>query len=529
MEKLIILLLNSNHIYTIDRNDIHLQLLSHPEYPSVKSITDTFDYFGIENITANVPKDVLHQLPTNFLAIIEEETEKQLVYVSVKKKGIHINTTSGILKKLSNEQFIQQWTGTIIAIEKNEKRAVTTSLKTIKKEPLFFTFLIVSTLFLQLYLGTTWIVNITMFLALLGIITGYFITKEELGIKDKRISKLCNSLSSNGSDCGTLINSKELKRYPIPFKELVMVYFISQYLIVSILGFEVTILLSFSALSIPVVIASLYLQAFVLKQWCLLCIITSWILVAQFGVMLIAFSGWDFSVSYTLFSVFIAIWVTIGWMQVKNLWNHKVQHQSVRQDYFRFKRNENLFQQSLYATTTIHTKDITSSYALSFGNENANTKIVAITNPLCGYCSTPFETYAQLIEQYPDDIHLSVVFNTPSDVTNKATQLTLQIIALYQQNKILAWNALLEWFKEKDMESWTQKYVQKQEITATYILEIVTNHKGWCVQHDLYYTPETIINNQLFPKDPYQISDVLFFIDDLILETQKEKHILVEA
>lgn len=529
MEKLIISLLNSNHIYTIDHHDMHLQLLSHPEYPSVKSITDTFDYFGIENITANVPKDVLHQLPIDFLAIIEKETEQQLVYVSVKKKSIHIKTTEGIFIKLSKEQFIEQWTGTIIAIEKNEKRTVTSSLKTIKKEPLIFTFLIVSTLFLQLYLGTMWIVNAIMFLSLLGIITGYFITKEELGIKDKRISKLCSSLSANGSDCGTLINSKELKGYPIPFKELVMVYFISQYLIVSILGFEVTILLSISALSIPVIIASIYLQAFVLKQWCLLCIITSWILIAQFGLMLIAFSSWDFSFSYTLFSAFIAIWVTIGWVQIKKLWLHKTQHQSVRQDYFRFKRNKNLFEQSLNTTRTIPTKDITSSYGLSFGNIHADIEIVAITNPLCGYCSKPFETYTKLLEQYSEDIHFSIVFNTPSDVTNKATQLTLQIIALYQQNKTLAWEAILAWFKEKDMESWTLKYGQKQEITTTSILEMVTNHKGWCVQNDLYYTPETIINNQLFPKDPYQISDVLFFIDDLILDTQKEEFIPVIA
>ena len=154
---------------------------------------------------------------------------------------------------------------------------------------------------------------------------------------------------------------------------------------------------------------------------------------------------------------------------------------------------------------------------------------MAITNPLCGYCSKPFETYAKLLEQYPEDIHFSVVFNVPSGVTNKATQLTLQIIALYQQNKTLAWEALLAWFKEKDVESWTLKYAQKQEITATSILEIVTNHKGWCVQNDLYYTPETIINNQLFPKDPYQINDVLFFIDDLILDTQKEGFIPVIA
>lgn len=529
MEKLIITLLYSNHIYTVSTNDAHLQLVSHPEYPSVKSITDTLDYFGIESITANVPKDVLHQLPNYFLALIQEEEGKELVHISVKKK-IHIKKADGRTTKVTWEQFIQQWTGTIIAIEKNEKRELSSSFKTLKTEPLFFIFLIVSTLLLQVYLGTTWIVTGELFLCLLGIMTGYFITKEELGIKDKRITKLCNSLSKTGSDCGSLINSKELKgTRHIPFKTLVMVYFISLYLIVSILGFEVTILLSLSALSIPVVIASLYIQAIVLKKWCLLCLVTSMILIAQFGLTISAFSGWNMSVSYLVFSAIIVFWTAVGWTQIKNLWKHKIQHQKVRQEYFRFKRNKTLFKQALHENLPIHTNDIIASYALTFGNENATIKVVAITNPLCGYCSEPFETYARLVAYYPNQVQLSLVFNTPLDVKNKSTQITMQVIALYQQNKMLAWNALLDWYREKDLTSWTGKYPKKEETISNSTLDILTNHNGWCKQNDMYYTPETIINNRSFPKDPYQVSDLLFFIDDLILDAPKNEIPVLEG
>ena len=56
--------------YSINLDDFKLQLLSNPSYPSVKSITDTLDYFGVENIAANVPKDALNQLPNFFLAIL---------------------------------------------------------------------------------------------------------------------------------------------------------------------------------------------------------------------------------------------------------------------------------------------------------------------------------------------------------------------------------------------------------------------------------------------------------------------------
>ena len=50
MDKLIILLLRKFKIYKIAINDLNLKLISHSEYPSVKAITDTLDYFGIENV-----------------------------------------------------------------------------------------------------------------------------------------------------------------------------------------------------------------------------------------------------------------------------------------------------------------------------------------------------------------------------------------------------------------------------------------------------------------------------------------------
>lgn len=45
--------------YTIDNKTFELQLETHPDYPSFKSISDTFDYFGIENIVAIAPKEAL--------------------------------------------------------------------------------------------------------------------------------------------------------------------------------------------------------------------------------------------------------------------------------------------------------------------------------------------------------------------------------------------------------------------------------------------------------------------------------------
>lgn len=68
MDNLILKLPHRSNVYSVKRQDLHLQLLSHNEYLSLKSITDTQDYFGTENIAANIPKDILSQLPNYLLA-----------------------------------------------------------------------------------------------------------------------------------------------------------------------------------------------------------------------------------------------------------------------------------------------------------------------------------------------------------------------------------------------------------------------------------------------------------------------------
>lgn len=58
--------------YNIENKTFEFQLETHPDYPSIKSISDTFDYFGIENLIAKVPKEILHKLPKFFIALFNK-------------------------------------------------------------------------------------------------------------------------------------------------------------------------------------------------------------------------------------------------------------------------------------------------------------------------------------------------------------------------------------------------------------------------------------------------------------------------
>ena len=51
--------------YKINFEELEFQLLSHPSYPSLHSVTGVFDHFNIENIALEVPtnRETLEQLP----------------------------------------------------------------------------------------------------------------------------------------------------------------------------------------------------------------------------------------------------------------------------------------------------------------------------------------------------------------------------------------------------------------------------------------------------------------------------------
>jgi len=103
--------------YRLDLQDYELQLLSHPDYPSFRSISDTLDYFNILNIAAQVPKESLEQLPLSFLTVVTAGGLPELASIKRKRK-IKI-TTSAATSEMSADEFGKIWSGAIIAVEPN--------------------------------------------------------------------------------------------------------------------------------------------------------------------------------------------------------------------------------------------------------------------------------------------------------------------------------------------------------------------------------------------------------------------------
>ena len=238
-----------------------------------------------------------------------------------------------------------------------------------------------------------------------------------------------------------------------------------------------------------------------------------------------SFIGWDFSFTYSLKAIFITLTVILVWNNLKQLWKDSIDLKTTREAYYYLKRNKEIFFTLLKRGQQHSADTINSQHTISFGAEQAAVKITAITSPLCGFCKDPFQEYDKLLQLYPDDIQVTFVFNIPDDIENDATQIVLSILRIHQQDPDKAFQAMRNWFQNRDLEDWFSNYPKTEE-DSTSNMEVVRSHHQWCADNEMYYTPVTVVNDHLFPKSAYEISDLSIFIDDF--KNHKDQRQLVE-
>ena len=197
-KKLIFKFLRINNYY-LTKNRIKRELLSHPEFPSIKAITDTLDSFNIDNLAAQVSKDTLTKLPSNFLSVMNDGNINMVFKKSITIKLQPINGSQNI----SLDEFKKLWSGTIIAVEKKKFK-----LKHLKYYKKYIIVLLFCSLASFSFLERNPIDNTLILINFVGIIVSCLILRKEVGLNDLITTKLCNSNNSS-IDCDSVISSSQ--------------------------------------------------------------------------------------------------------------------------------------------------------------------------------------------------------------------------------------------------------------------------------------------------------------------------------
>ncbi|MDH7445476.1 vitamin K epoxide reductase family protein [Aquimarina sp. 2201CG14-23] len=515
IEKIVETVLIQNRINDYDKKDLELQLQIHPNYPSFQSITDTLDYFNIDNIAVEVPIEALDQLPKSFVSLVKKDNTEEIVSVINKDGRIQLKHTDLENKNYSHEEFKKIWSPKVIAVEHNTSGNNIFSKQSLLQNLLFGGLLISA---IVLFLNRTVDINQILFLLLSisGIVFSFFAVRESLGIQSNTMHQFCTSVGS--SNCGDVINNntgKLFKNFSLADASMVFFGVLTVYQL--FYGFNNTFLLP-TLIGIPFIIYSIYSQAFVIKKWCAICMAISAISISMIVVAVLSLS-FSFSLSLIAAFVLIATLFTLAYMYVKE---HMVENKDYKSDNIKlnhFKRDRQIFDHLLSISEKIEdNSSITNEIVL--GNPNANFKIISLTNPMCGYCKGAFEAYARVLRSMSEQLQVIIRLKVAlDDLDNQATQISLRLMEIYHTDGADSFiKAYSEWFNDRTYSTWIKKFGAPKNNEKH--IEVLRTQSEWAEKNNLFYTPASLMNNSIYPKK-YSY-DEFFHFTSMLIENQNE-------
>ncbi len=509
IEKIVESVLIQNRIRNYDKKDLELQLQIHPNYPSFQSVTDTLDYFNIDNIAVEVPKEALDQLPKSFISLVKTDNSEEIVSVIKSNNTIELKHSSLKKKKFSFEEFNDIWIPKVIAVEYNAKQKIITNNSLLYNGLLGI--LLISLTFLLL--ARDWDLNHILFLTLsiAGVVFSFFAVRESLGIQSQAIHQFCTSVGN--TNCGEVINNNSGKIFQnFSLADAGMVFFGSLSMYQLLYGFA-NILFILPLLGIPFVLYSIYSQAFIIKKWCAICMAIGSL---SIGLAILSFLYFSFSFNLGEAVTFLMLSsvFTLGYLYIKERIKENKTFKSENIKLSHFKRDGEIFNHLLSLSEKVgDTATITNEIVL--GNPNSEFKIISLTNPMCGYCKGAFEAYTRILKSMHDQVQIVIRLKVDlNNLENQATQIGLRLLEVYytkgEESFISAYS---EWFADRTYSNWSKKYPGFTNHAKH--LAVLEKQSKWAEDNSLYYTPASLINGTIYPKK-YSYDEFFHFVSMMI-------------
>lgn len=486
----------------IDNQEFLFQFQSHPNYPSALAFSDTLNFLGIKNDAYDLEKKYWDELPEEYIAIVNN------VFTLVKKSGNSYNTYSENVKNINKDELYRDSTDFVLLFEitDNLERKSTVNFK-----PLVYIVFILIALYsvfaLPLYQA---VFNI---LSLVGVYISLEIFNQKFGTTSTIVSNICGMPTSTKevNSCNKIIQQDKTNILGLKFADFSLIYFVSLTLLGLFIPTTSYVIIGLSSLSLIVIFYSLYIQGFVEKAFCKICLLIISILLAQLIISTLFFGVYYFKFeSIFLGMLFLLISLAIV-MYLNTILTEKEELQKSNTKNLRFKRNYELFKNELFSKEKINfpTKD-----PFFIGNKKAKLHISIVSNPYCGFCKEAHKIMQNLIEKYPNDISAQIRFNYfPEKANEKYDTLITNFLKIYQNTSEQEFvKSVNNWFEHKD------ENIIHQISAAIFNhedLQPIFNVAQENIKMGLSFTPIIIINEYRFP-DKYDNEDIYYFIDELL-------------
>ena len=504
----------------LDKSEFLFQIHSHPNYPSLLSISDTLNFFKINNLVFQLEIDKISSLPNDFIALLDEPTKNKSQLYHIAKNGeLYDIYKKNNVHAINSEELKRRWKNLVLLVENNDEILFKKTRSIGKKiKVLLITLLLILSFLILLNFS---LYDLAFFIIVfLGVLFSIITHRELFRIKSDFVENLCE-INPN-TNCSNIFNSEKWKIFKIAkFNDLSLVFFFSQlvFFLFSLINYKN--IFNFYSLQIvnlylliPITILSAYYQKVVEKKWCPICLA---LIVIIYIEAILLFIIKDFSFLINLQSIiifcFIFTFISIAWYSLKEqLMDLKFLRESHLKSN-RFARNYEIFKNSLIMQDKLTTLPLK---PILLGNVKAKDSIVIITNPFCGHCGDLHLIVNKILNDYKNDINIKIIFRTNFELDDEITKNVFRnLLSIYLTHGEDYFKKALLDLNEVDKILWLDKYQIKK------IIKDVDNYfykyNEWCLENKFNYTPQVFINQYHYPN-AYDKDNLYFFINDLIYD-----------
>jgi uncharacterized membrane protein len=518
----------------VTNNTIQKDLIEHPNYPSLLSISDVLNNYSIDSVAAKLSFDNFDQLKTPFLVHINGNKLKHSLFAVLNKFNndfVEIyNPESRKIEKKSTKDFEQIYNGTVLAVEANHNAGEKEYKENIileKQKNFFVHIALLSIPFLTLLMSGIALYSnfqkmlfpvLYSLLTLVGFIVSSLLILSEIDAYNPAISQICNV--GKKINCSAILNSKGSKIFGISWSSLGLSYFMGILLILLVSGglLDMSTFYLLGWVQVPVlsyIFYSIYYQWRIVKQWCILCLVIQAVLLLQFIMFLLmgiynanTLSLIPLDIYFAVISSFLITFVMIN--SLMPALEKAKENKSKTTTLQRLKHNTQIFEALLEKQKFIGNSG--DGLGIMKGNPNAKNKIVKVCNPYCGPCAQAHKALEELLQNNPE-IGIQIIFTAFDTETDRKAPPVKHLLAISEMgDEKLTHQALNDWYlaEKKDYDLFALKYPLNSELQKQG--EKVKAMREWCNNVNITFTPTFFINGFQLPEI-YTIDDLKYFLN----------------
>lgn len=494
-------------------------ILSHPDYPSLLSVSDSLEQLGISCQIGKIEEEHLSKIEFPFL-----------IHLDTAKDGLVLIKEQNDLSK--DHIDLKEWKGIVLKADTVEELKDNNHNQQYKKErivrsaSLVLAISIVVAFTIPTLVSFSWINLMLLTTSILGASIGYILIAKDLGITYKPVESFCNT--STRVNCDKVLRSEGAQIVSFfSLSEAVISYFAFQLIITGLL-FPVLsspasyfwVLATGSVLSIPIIFYSVYYQAAKAKTWCRLCMLVNAVLAVQAGVLGFIYIDGVFSISEIevtpfFFSLFLFSAIVALVLLIKVKLESMSEAVNAEIAAARVKNAPEVFTHLLYQgnkiDNSIREQDI------NIGKPHAPINLLMVANLNCYPCKTGLKEVLKLIDQYPEKIRVAFKFlmsgNKVHDIPASSFLINYweQYILGTQDESSKTRELIKDWYEYMSTEAFEKIYTELPDENE----RVVASHYEWIAKHKIVRTPTFFVNGYELPSQ-YRISDLSSLLTGMI-------------